>query len=73
MTELVGLAIDELSWEQKRRADGQWVAVRIYDPVSLPLRKIEAVGNSAAEVLGRVAERGEDARRFEAVRLRFLR
>jgi hypothetical protein len=73
MRELIGLCLEELSLDQKRRAEGSWAAFRIYDPVTLPLRKIEAMGASAAEALSQVGRDGKDARQYEAVRLRFLR
>jgi hypothetical protein len=66
---ILGLSPEELSPAQRIEADGLWAAFRIYDPVSLPLRKIEAVGKTAAEALAGV----EDARHYEAVKLHFLR
>jgi hypothetical protein len=69
LTSIVGLAPEELSPAQRRQADGLWAAFRIYDPVTLPLRKIEAVGKTAAEALAGVG----NARHYEAVKLQFLR
>lgn len=66
---IVGLSPEELSLAQRKEAEGLWAAFRIYDPVSLPLRKIEAVGKTAAEALAGV----QDARHYEAVKLHFLR
>lgn len=65
----MGLSPEELSPAQRKEAEGLWAAFRIYDPVSLPLRKIEAVGRTAAEALAGVG----DARQYEAVKLHFLR
>lgn len=66
---IVGLSPEELSLAQRRDAEGLWAAFRIYDPVSLPLRKIEALGKTASEALAGV----EDPRHYEAVKLHFLR
>jgi hypothetical protein len=66
---ILGLSPEELNPAQRTAAEGLWAAFRIYDPVALPLRKIVAVGRTAAEALAQV----EDPRRYEAVRLRFLR
>jgi hypothetical protein len=63
------MAPEELSPAQRKEANGLWAAFRIYDPVALPLRKIEAVGKTAAEALSGV----NDARHYEAVKLHFLR
>jgi hypothetical protein len=71
--EIVGLAPEQLSLRQARASEGLWAAFRVYTPETLPLRKIEAVGKTAAEALAAAAARGGDARQFEAVRLHFLR
>lgn len=72
-TALVGLAPEQLTFAQQQRADGLWVALRLYSPATLPLRKIEAVGQSPAEALAALAATGQNPAEFEAVRLRFLR
>ncbi len=69
MTSIVGLAPEELTLTQRKQAEGLWAAFRIYDPVTLPLRKIEAVGKTAGEALAGLP----DAHHYEAVKLSFLR
>ena len=41
------------------------MALELYSPQTLPLRRIEAIGDSAAECARQLAERGLDPRRFE--------
>lgn len=48
---------------------GRWVALEIYDPETLPLRKIEAVGNSAADCVEMIRARGLDPGHFEFITL----
>ncbi len=46
---------------------GKWIALEIYSPERLPLRRIEAVGDSVDECMRQLSERGLDPRRFEFV------
>lgn len=69
MNGIIGLSPEELNPAQRKAAEGLWAAFRIYDPVALPLRKIEAVGKTSAEALAGVG----DPRHYEAVKLHFLR
>jgi hypothetical protein len=49
---------------------GLVVALEIYTPETLPLRIIEAIGESAGECVAQLAARGLDPRRFEYVMLK---
>jgi len=44
---------------------GHTVALEIYTPATLPLRRIEAIGDSLGVCLRVLRERGLDPRRFE--------
>jgi len=44
---------------------GRWVALEIYSPQRLPLRRIEAEGSSAGDCVLQLAEHGLDPTRFE--------
>ena len=48
---------------------GKYIALEIYSPEALPLRRIEAIGDSLAECLRNLQARGLDPRRFEFTRL----
>jgi hypothetical protein len=69
VTELIGKSPDELSLADRRAITGKWIALEIYSPLTLPLRVIEAIGDSAAECMRQVKERGLDPRNFEYVPL----
>jgi hypothetical protein len=49
---------------------GKWIALEIYTPDVLPLRRIEAIGNSVAECVGMLKSRGLDPMKFEYSRLK---
>ncbi len=67
---VVGRAPESLSIEETRALAGHWIALEIYTPKALPLRRIEAIGDSAAACAARLAARGLDPRRFEFILLR---
>jgi len=66
----MGRAPENLSAEERAALAGSFVALQIYTPKTLPLRTIEAIGDSAAECIRQLASRGIDARKFEFIRLR---
>jgi hypothetical protein len=41
------------------------IALEVYSPATLPLRRIEAIGDSIDACIGMLQERGLDPRRFE--------
>jgi hypothetical protein len=61
----VGRLPDTLNYDERVELDGKWVAVELYSPVTLPLRKFEAVGASAAECRRQLAARGLDPANYE--------
>lgn len=62
---LIGRSPDQLTFAEKRRYSGVWVAFELYSPQTAPLRKIAAAGASAAECIEQLAAAGRDPRQYE--------
>lgn len=67
--QVIGRPPERLTLEERHALQGKFIALEIYTPQTLPLRKIEAIGDSAAECIRQLRERGLDPLRFEFVRL----
>lgn len=67
---LIGREPERLTLDEHNAIVGQWIALEIYDPQRLPLRRIEAVGASIAECVADLRARGLDPERFEFVLVR---
>lgn len=67
---LIGRAPEGLTLEQQITAAGHWVALEVYSPETLPLRRIEAIGASATDCMRQISARGLDPHRFEYTPLR---
>ena len=65
----IGRSPDRLSLGERRALTGKYIALEIYTPDALPLRRIEAIGDSMEECARQLAARGLDAMRFEFTRL----
>ena len=65
----IGRAPEVLSLEERLALTGKFIALEIYTPETLPLRRIEAIGDSVAECIGELETRGLDPMRFEFTRL----
>ena len=65
----LGRSPDRLTLAERHAWAGQFIALEIYTPKDLPLRRIEAIGDSAAACLRQLVERGLDPARFEIERL----
>ncbi len=63
--QVIGRAPEELSLLEATELVGKVVAIEIYTPERLPLRRIEAIGDSPEECIRALAERGLDPRRYE--------
>ena len=48
---------------------GQYIALEIYTPETIPLRRIEAIGDSILECIQMLKSRGLDPTKFEFTRL----
>jgi hypothetical protein len=65
----IGRSPDRLSLDERRALTGKYIALEIYTPEDLPLRRIEAIGDSVAECARQLVARGLDPLRFEFSRL----
>lgn len=65
----IGRAPEVLTLEERLALTGKVIALEIYTPDTLPLRRIEAIGDSVAECIGQLSARGLDPMRFEFTRL----
>ena len=52
-----------------RAVHGLWAAFELYSPQTTPLRRIQALGATAAECMQTLVNQGLDARSFEYVPL----
>lgn len=62
---MIGRELDRLSLAEQLALAGRWVALEIYTPEKLPLRRIAAVGESAADCIRQLLAGGADPRAFE--------
>jgi hypothetical protein len=60
---------DRLTLTERLALAGKCVALEIYSPATIPLRRIEAIGDSVAECVHTLQSRGLDPRQFEFQRL----
>ena len=60
---------ERLSLEERFALTGKYVALEIYTPAAIPLRRIEAIGDSTGECVRGLKARGRDPRIFEFSRL----
>lgn len=65
----LGRSPDDLSLEERARFAGKYIAIELYSPATIPLRRIEAVGNSVADCVRMLKSRGLDPTNFEYTRL----
>jgi hypothetical protein len=61
----IGRSPEQLSPAERFRLAGKTIALEIYSPDTLPLRRIEAIGDSAAACVEALVRRGLDPKRFE--------
>ena len=67
--EAIGHAPEELSLPLREYLTGRWIALALYDPVHLPLRKIVAIADTPAQCFDALRTKGLDVTRYEVVRL----
>lgn len=68
---LLGREPERLTLEEREKLAGKWIALEIYTPRTLPLRRIEAVGDTVEDCVRQLAGRGLDPRQFEFEALRW--
>ena len=61
----IGRSPDRLSLDERAALVGKWIALEIYSPATLPLRRIEAIGDNLAECVTMLRSRGLDPTHFE--------
>jgi hypothetical protein len=65
----IGRSPDQLTLEERILLAGKYVALEVYTPATIPLRRIEAIGDSTVECVGMLKARGLDPTHFEYVLL----
>ncbi|HUO31143.1 MAG TPA: hypothetical protein VMU80_18105 [Bryobacteraceae bacterium] len=61
----IGRSPDRLSLAERHALAGKCIALEIYTPDALPLRRIEAIGDNVAECIRQLTARGLDPMHFE--------
>jgi hypothetical protein len=56
---------DRLTLEERSALAGKMIALEVYTPDTLPLRRIEAIGDTMADCIRMLKQRGLDPRHFE--------
>ena len=62
---VLGRSPETLSIKERTELAGQWIAIEIYSPATLPLRLISAIGDSPAACAAMLQSRGLDPAKFE--------
>ena len=65
----IGRSPERLSLDERVKLTGKYVALEFYTPETLPLRRIEAIGDSLEECVRMLKARGLDPANFEYSRL----
>ncbi len=65
----LGRSPDRLTLDERAMLLGKYIALEIYSPETLPLRRIEAIGDSLADCIRMLQSRGLDPTRFEFTKL----
>lgn len=65
----VGRSIDRLALDEREALIGKFVAQEIYSPATLPLQRVEALGDSIQDCVKQLRARGLDPLNFEFIRL----
>jgi hypothetical protein len=61
----LGKEPERLTIQERLNAAGKWIALEIYSPRTLPLRRIEAIGDNVHDCVQQLGGRGLDPRVFE--------
>ncbi len=71
LTQFLGREPERLTLAEQEALTGKWMAFEIYTPKTLPLRRIEALGDSVEDCTRQLQARGLDPRTFEFEVLRW--
>jgi hypothetical protein len=69
LSKAIGQSPEALTLEERLALAGKIIALEVYSPATTPLRRIEAIGDSAAECIVQLHSRGLDPANFEFSRL----
>ena len=62
---IIGREPERLTIPERRRLAGKWIALELYTPQTLPLRRIAAVGETRSDCIAQLKGRGEEPARYE--------
>ena len=65
----IGHAPEDLNLTERLALTGKLIALEIYSPATLPLRRIEAIGDTVGDCVSQLRARGLDPENFEFSRL----
>ncbi len=65
LSRIVGQPLDALSLQERASLTGQWIALELYTPETLPVRIIEALGASAGDCIAQLRARNLNPARYE--------
>jgi len=65
----IGRSPERLTPDERLALAGKYIALEIYKPENLALRRIEAIGESTEDCIRMLRARGLDPRQFEFSRL----
>jgi hypothetical protein len=69
LSRAIGQSPEALTLEERLALTGKMIALEIYSAATTPLRRIEAIGDSAADCIAQLHSRGLDPANFEFSRL----
>ncbi len=64
-SQALGRNPDRLTVEERMALAGKFIALEVYSPETLPLRRIEAIGTTMEDCVRMLQSRGLDPRQFE--------
>jgi hypothetical protein len=62
---VLGRSPDQLTLEERHALAGNYIALQVYTPAEVPLRRIEAIGDSVEQCVATLRRRGLDPLKFE--------
>ena len=65
----IGRSVDRLTLDEREALIGKFTAQEMYSPETLPLQRIEALGDSVQDCVKQLRARGLDPLNFEFSRL----
>jgi hypothetical protein len=69
LEDALGFAPEQLSLPLREMLTGRWVALELYDPQRLPLRKILAIATTPAQCFAALKAQGLDLTQYEVIQL----